>query len=124
MKLRLKYLPLFREVLSGKATSLFFQMDWRLGLIMDLQLTSQTPLIELVLYAADKPDFSVISGPMHMGPIAFEHYRIHVIELWPDGPRKRGARFSPVCSQSYGPGHARRVLIRLRDLRQPAADRE
>jgi hypothetical protein len=33
-------------------------------------------------------DFSVISGPMLMGPIAFEHYRIHVIELWPDGPRK------------------------------------
>jgi hypothetical protein len=31
--------------LSGKATALFFQMDWRLGLIMDLQLASQTPLI-------------------------------------------------------------------------------
>jgi hypothetical protein len=46
MKLRLKYLPLFREVLSGKAAALFFQMDWRLGLIMDLQLASQTPLIE------------------------------------------------------------------------------
>ena len=30
----------------------------------------------------------MISGPMQMGPIAFEHYRIHVIELWPDGPRK------------------------------------
>jgi hypothetical protein len=46
MKLRLKYFPVFREVLSGKATALFFQMDWRLGLIMDLQLASQTPLIE------------------------------------------------------------------------------
>jgi hypothetical protein len=46
MQLRLKYLPIFRKVLSGKATALFFQMDWRLGLIMDLQLASQTPLIE------------------------------------------------------------------------------
>jgi hypothetical protein len=46
MQLRLKYLPIFRQALSGKSTALFFQMDWRLGLIMDLQLASQTPLIE------------------------------------------------------------------------------
>jgi hypothetical protein len=46
MQLRLKYLPIVRKVLSGKATALFFQMDWRLGLVMDLQLASQTPLIE------------------------------------------------------------------------------
>ena len=46
MQLRLKYLPIFRKVLSAKSTALFFQMDWRLGLIMDLQLASQTPLID------------------------------------------------------------------------------
>ncbi len=46
MQLRLKYFPIFRKALSGKSTALFFQMDWRLGLIMDLQLASQTPLIE------------------------------------------------------------------------------
>ena len=46
MQLRLKYFPIFRKTLSGKSTALFFQMDWRLGLIMDLQLASQTPLIE------------------------------------------------------------------------------
>jgi hypothetical protein len=46
MKLRLKYYPLFRQVLSGKSTALFFQMDWRLGLILELQLASQTPLIQ------------------------------------------------------------------------------
>src|ERR1700730_19337318 len=46
MQLRLKYVPIFRKVLSGTATALFFQLDWRLGLIMDLQLASQTPLIE------------------------------------------------------------------------------
>jgi hypothetical protein len=46
MQLRLKYFPILRKALSGKSTALFFQMDWRLGLIMDLQLASQTPLIE------------------------------------------------------------------------------
>jgi septal ring factor EnvC (AmiA/AmiB activator) len=46
MQLRLKYLPNFRKALSGKSIARFFQMDWRLGLIMDLQLASQAPLIE------------------------------------------------------------------------------
>ena len=46
MQLRLKYLPVFRKVQSGKATALFFQMDWRLSLIVDLQLASQIPLIQ------------------------------------------------------------------------------
>jgi hypothetical protein len=46
LQVRLKYFPLVRKVLSGKSTAMFFQLDWRLGLIMDLQLASQTPLIE------------------------------------------------------------------------------
>jgi hypothetical protein len=46
MQLRLKYFPIFRKVLSGNSTALFFQLDWRLGLIVDLQLASQTPLIQ------------------------------------------------------------------------------
>lgn len=46
LEVRLKYFPLFRKVLSGKSTALFFQLDWKLGLIMDLQLASQTPVIE------------------------------------------------------------------------------
>ena len=46
LDVRLKYFPLFRKVLSGKSTALFFQLDWRLGLLMDLQLASQTPVIE------------------------------------------------------------------------------
>ena len=46
MQLRVKYIPIFRKVLSGAATALFLQLDWRLGLIMDLQLASQTPLLE------------------------------------------------------------------------------
>src|SRR5208337_1121567 len=43
MQLRLKYIPIFRKVLSGRLTALFFQIDWRLGLIIDLQL-AQMPL--------------------------------------------------------------------------------
>jgi hypothetical protein len=46
LKVRLKYIPIFRKVLSGKSTALFFQLDWRLGLILDLQLAAQTPLVE------------------------------------------------------------------------------
>jgi hypothetical protein len=46
LQVRLKYVPIFQNVLSGKSTARFFQLDWRLGLIMDLQLASQTPMIE------------------------------------------------------------------------------
>jgi hypothetical protein len=46
LQLRLKYMPIFRKVLSGKTAARFIQMDWRLGLVMDLQLASQVPLIE------------------------------------------------------------------------------
>ena len=45
MELRLKYIPVFRKVPSGRQTALFFQIDWRLGLIIDLQL-AQMPLID------------------------------------------------------------------------------
>jgi hypothetical protein len=45
MQLRLKYMPVFRKVLSGRQTALFFQIDWRLGLLIDLQL-AQMPLID------------------------------------------------------------------------------
>jgi hypothetical protein len=44
MKLRLKYIPAFRNVLSGRETALFYQLDWRLGLAIDVQLI-QVPLI-------------------------------------------------------------------------------
>jgi hypothetical protein len=46
LQLRLKYLPVFRKVLSGKATALFFQLDWRIGLVTDLELSSQLPTVE------------------------------------------------------------------------------
>jgi hypothetical protein len=45
MQLRLKYVPEFRKVLSGRQAALFFQIEWRLDLLVNLQL-AQAPLIE------------------------------------------------------------------------------
>ena len=45
MQLRLKYFPAFGKVLSGRQTALFFQIDWRVGLLIDVQL-AQMPLID------------------------------------------------------------------------------
>jgi hypothetical protein len=46
VELRQQYVPVFRKVLSAKNTLLFFQLDRRVGLMIDLQLASQLPLIE------------------------------------------------------------------------------
>jgi len=45
-QLRLKYIPLFHKVISGKKTATFFQLDRRLVMLIDLQLASQIPLVE------------------------------------------------------------------------------
>jgi hypothetical protein len=45
-QLRLKYIPLFGNVISGKKTALFFQLDRRLVGLIDLQLASQIPLVQ------------------------------------------------------------------------------
>jgi hypothetical protein len=45
MQLRLRYLPEFRKVLSGRQTALFFQIEWRLDLMINLQL-AQAPMID------------------------------------------------------------------------------
>jgi hypothetical protein len=42
--LRLKYVPVVSQVLPGKKTATFFQLDRRLNMIVDLQLFSQIPL--------------------------------------------------------------------------------
>jgi hypothetical protein len=44
MQLRLKYLPEFRKVLTGREEARFYQIDWRLDLIINLQL-AQAPVI-------------------------------------------------------------------------------
>lgn len=45
-RLRLKYFPVFRRVLPGKTAATFFQIEWRISLLIDLQLASQIPLIQ------------------------------------------------------------------------------
>ncbi len=45
-QLRQKYQPLFAKVISGKKTAMFFQIDRRLGLLIDVQLASVVPLVE------------------------------------------------------------------------------
>jgi hypothetical protein len=44
MQLRLKYVPEFRKILSGRQTALFYQIEWRLDLMINLQL-AQAPVI-------------------------------------------------------------------------------
>jgi hypothetical protein len=46
VQLRLKYIPIFRKALSAKGTALFFQIDRRVQMMIDLQLASSLPLIE------------------------------------------------------------------------------
>jgi len=45
-ELRKKYIPLFRKVLSPKNTALFYQLDRRVQLMIDLQLASSIPMIQ------------------------------------------------------------------------------
>ena len=44
--LRLKYVPIINKVISGKKTALFFQLDRRLVMLIDLQLASQIPMVQ------------------------------------------------------------------------------
>jgi hypothetical protein len=44
-QLRLKYIPEFEKVISHKKTAMFFQIDRRLSMLVELQLASQVPLV-------------------------------------------------------------------------------
>jgi len=46
VQLRLKYFPAFQKVISGKKAARFFQVDRRIGVLADLQLSSEIPLVE------------------------------------------------------------------------------
>ena len=45
-QLRQKYVPIFRKVLPGKQAATFFQLDRRISMMIDIQLTSQLPLAQ------------------------------------------------------------------------------
>ena len=44
--LRIKYMPIFNNVLPGKKTATFFQIERRITALIDLQLASQIPLAQ------------------------------------------------------------------------------
>jgi hypothetical protein len=44
-QLRQKYVPIFEKVISPTKTALFFQIDRRIAMMIDLQLASQIPLV-------------------------------------------------------------------------------
>jgi hypothetical protein len=45
-QLRQKYVPIFRTVLPGKKAATFFQLDRRISMMIDVQITSQLPLMQ------------------------------------------------------------------------------
>ena len=45
-QLRLKYIPEFEKVIPHKKTAMFFQIDRRLSMMIELQLASQVPLVK------------------------------------------------------------------------------
>ena len=45
-RLRQRYVPIFRRVVPGKKTATFFQLDRRISMMIDVQLTSQLPLVQ------------------------------------------------------------------------------
>jgi hypothetical protein len=45
-RLRQKYVPVIRAVLPGKKAATFFQLDRRISMMIDVQITSQIPLVQ------------------------------------------------------------------------------
>src|SRR5215469_10737845 len=45
-QLRLKYIPMFENVIPEKKVAMFFQIDRRVGLLTEIQISGQLPLVE------------------------------------------------------------------------------
>ena len=45
-QLRQKYVPIVAKVLDGRKTATFFQLDRRIAMMIDLQVSSQMPLVQ------------------------------------------------------------------------------
>ena len=45
-QLRQKYVPIVAKVLDGKKTATFFQLDRRIAMMLELQVSSQMPLLQ------------------------------------------------------------------------------
>ena len=46
LALRMKYVPIFEKVISAKKTALCYQIDRRIDLMINLQLSAQIPMID------------------------------------------------------------------------------
>ena len=46
MQLRQKYVPIVSQVLNGRKSATFFQLDRRISMMIDLQMASQIPLVQ------------------------------------------------------------------------------
>jgi len=44
--LRMKYVPAFEKVISPKKTALWYQIDRRIDLLINLQLSAQIPMVD------------------------------------------------------------------------------
>jgi hypothetical protein len=45
-QLRERYIPVVNKVLPGKKAALFFQLDRRLVMLIDIQLATQIPMVQ------------------------------------------------------------------------------
>ena len=45
-QLRQRYVPIVAKVLDGKKTATFFQLDRRIAMVLELQVSSQMPLVQ------------------------------------------------------------------------------
>jgi hypothetical protein len=45
-QLRQKYVPIVSQVLDGRKSATFFQLDRRIALMLELQVSSQMPLVQ------------------------------------------------------------------------------
>ena len=46
LELRMKYVPVFEKVISPKKTALWYQIDRRIDLLINLQLSTQIPMVD------------------------------------------------------------------------------
>jgi len=46
LALRMKYVPAFEKVISSKKTALWYQIDRRIDLLINLQLSTQIPMVD------------------------------------------------------------------------------
>jgi hypothetical protein len=46
VQLRQKYVPIVAKVLDGRKTASFFQLDRRIAMMLDLQVSSQMPMVQ------------------------------------------------------------------------------